>query len=104
LARFESRRPELEKKGAKICAICVDSVEKSKAVVQKKSLGFPILSDPTGETIRAWGVWHESHRIALPAVFVVGRDGKIAWRRVSESVDDRPPEDDVLEAVAKTPS
>jgi peroxiredoxin len=101
LARLESRRSEFENKGAKICAICVDSVEKSKAVVQKKALGFPILSDPSGEVLRSWGVWHEAQKIALPAVFVVGRDEKIAWRRVSESVDDRAPEGDVLEAVAK---
>ena len=101
MARFQSRLGEFQSKGAKVCAICVDSVEKSRAVVQKKGLGFPILSDPSGETMRAFGVWHESQRIALPAVFVVGRDGKIVWRRVSAYVDERPAEDEVLEAVGK---
>jgi peroxiredoxin Q/BCP len=102
LARLEKRRAEIEAKGAKLVAICVDPVEKSKAVVSKRSLGFPILSDPSGETMRSWGVWHESEKIALPGVFVVTRDGKVAWRFVSESVESRPYEDDVIDAVAKT--
>lgn len=99
LGRLEARRAELEQAGARLVAISVDTVEQSKAVVERARLGFPILSDPGGEAAKAWGVWHESKGIALPSVFVVGQDLRVAYRFTSELVTTRPPEDEVLAVV-----
>jgi len=99
LGRFEKRRADLEKKGAALAAICIDPIEKSQAVAKKLDLHYPILADTTGETIRAFGVAHAGKPFALPAVFVVAPDGRIAWRRIGETVGDRPSEDDVLAAI-----
>ena len=101
MKRFEERRPELEKKGAHVAAISVDPISVSEELSAKQGLGFPLLSDPSGETIRAYGVWHAERKIALPSVFVIDSRGVVRWRYVSASLGDRPPEDDVLEAVSK---
>ncbi len=101
MGRFEKRRPEFEKKGATLAAVCVDPVPTSRALAAKLGLHYPILADPQAGTIRAWGVWHESKKIALPAIFIVGPDGRIVWRRVSETIGDRPSEDDVLAHLAE---
>ena len=100
MGRFEERRAELEKRGARLAAVATDPVETSRELVKDRKLGFPILSDPTGEAIQAFGVWHAEKKIALPAIIVIDRTGKVRWRRVGESVTDRPEEDEVLDVVA----
>ena len=99
MGRFEKRRAEFEKKGATIVAISIDPVEKSKAVVERRGLGFPICADPGCEVAKAYGTYDPEHKVALPSVFVLTKDGKVAWRKTGESVPDRPPEDEVLRAV-----
>ncbi len=101
MGRFEKRRGEIEKKGATIAAVSVDSVPKSQALAKRLDLHYPILSDPGGAMIRSYGVWHADHGIALPAIFIVGPDGRVAWRRVSGTITDRPDEDDVIDALSK---
>lgn len=101
MERFELRRDDFEKRGATIAGICVDPADVSQALVKKLGLGFPILSDPGGETILAYGVEHAGKKIALPSIFVIAPDGRIAWRRVSANVLDRPAEDEVLAVVGK---
>lgn len=99
LGRFEARRAELEQAGARLAAVSVDPVETSRALVEKMKLGFPVLSDPGGRAIEAWGVTHTGKGIAIPSVFVVAGDGTIRWRKISELVTDRPTEDEVLAVV-----
>jgi peroxiredoxin Q/BCP len=99
LGRFEARRAELEQAGASLAAVCVDPVETSKALAEKMHLGYPILSDPGGQAVRAWGVEHTGKGIAIPSVFVVAADGTIRWRSISALVTDRPTEDEVLAVV-----
>lgn len=43
---------------------------------------YPILSDPTLRTIRAYGVADEDNGIAWPTLFLVDKDGTIRWRGV----------------------
>ncbi len=101
MGRFEERRAELEKKGARIAALAVDPIDVSQELSEKLGLGFPILADPAGDTVRAFRVWHAEKKIALPAIFVIDRAGVIRWRKVSTSVTDRPTEDEVLEIVGR---
>ncbi len=46
-------------------------------VVEKKEADFPILSDPTKETAKAYGVLNEQAGIANRWTFYIGKDGKI---------------------------
>ena len=104
MGRFEKRRADFEAKGATLAAVSVDSIETSQALAKKLDLHFPILADPKTDAIRAYGVQHVGKPFALPAIFVVAPDGRIAWKRVSGTVFDRPPEEEVLEAVSRVGS
>jgi peroxiredoxin len=103
LERLEKRRPEIEAKGARIAAVSVDAVDVSQQLALDLGLGFPLLSDDKGDLIKAYGVWEEEHGIAIPAIVVIDRQGIIRWRRVSDSITDRPDEDIVIDIVGRLP-
>jgi peroxiredoxin len=62
---------------------------------------FPLLSDETCAAVKAFGVHDIENEIAIPAVFVIGKDGNIAWKHVGGTMSDRPPEDDIVGAVER---
>lgn len=85
-------------------AISVDPPEKSRAVVEKHELGFPILADTERAVIAAYGVVHkgggpQGTDIALPANFLIDRTGRVVWQHVSEMVQDRPDPAEVMREV-----
>lgn len=55
---------------------------------------FPILVDADREAAKAFGVWHPlgpaAINIARPALFLIGRDGRIRWVHVSRHQRDLP--------------
>lgn len=55
----------------------VDNVEDNTAFAESLDLDFPILSDPTKETAKAYGVVHEGRPVAERWTFYIGPDGKI---------------------------
>ena len=63
-------------------------------IVEKKEADFPILSDPTKETARAYGVLNEQNGMATRWTFYIGKDGKIlaidkdVSKRVQTSAED----------------
>jgi len=63
-------------------------------VVEKQEADFPILSDPTKETARAYGVLNEQNGMATRWTFYIGKDGKIlaidkdVSKRVQTSAED----------------
>ena len=104
--RLRERLGELEAAGGALAAISVDAPDDSAALMRRLEhegdggpLGFPLLSDASRATVKAYGVHHVERDIAIPAVLIVGRDGTIAWKRVGDSMMDRPPEDDVIRAL-----
>ena len=62
-------------------------------------MAFPLLTDPGARTAAAYGVKMQDQELAIPAVFVVHRDGAIVWRYVGESMTDRPASERVLEVL-----
>jgi len=76
----------------RIVAISADSGSTSRALAARLKIPFPLLSDPQLRTIRAYGVREGGHENAVPAVFVVRRDGKVAWRKIAA----RPSVDEIL--------
>ena len=77
----------------------MDPLERSKALAEKLGVKFPLLSDPKREAIRAYGVEDQENGIAWPAIFIVGRDGKVRWRSLAETYKVRPTSEVVLEAL-----
>jgi peroxiredoxin len=102
--RLRGAREEIERAGGALAAISVDAPEDSAALAAKLAedggpLGFPLLCDPTRAAAKAFGVYDSEHDIALPAILILGRDRRVAWKYVGESVFDRPAEKDVVAAL-----
>ncbi|TAN31709.1 redoxin domain-containing protein [bacterium] len=86
--------------GVSLAGISVDPVENNRAMVDKLLLPFPLLSDPEGRVIKAWGVWTDGEGgIARPSIFAVRSDGRVAWRYVGNDYADRPADDELLDSV-----
>lgn len=89
--------------GGAVLAISSDTVHDSRRTTEQLGLNFDLLSDPDGATIEAYGLlFHEPYHdknVALPANFLLDRDGRIAWRRVSPRVNDRPAPAQVAEQI-----
>jgi peroxiredoxin len=106
MTQFESAYDEFTKHGATLLVIAaqkIDGLFRAKSHVSKHNYPFPILFDETREVTRQYGVYHaigtDAYRIARPATFVVGRDGKICWIAVSPHQSERPPIQDILAAI-----
>jgi peroxiredoxin len=97
---FARKYDEFQNRGAEITAICVDSPEQNRAMIEKLLLPFKILSDPEGElAIKCYRVWNEQGRIAIPAVVVVRRDGRIRYHYAGQDFADRPGDDEIFRAL-----
>ena len=83
-----------------VVGVSVDPVENNQAMVGKLVLQFPLLSDPEGEVIRAWGVWTDGEGgIARPSIFAVRKDGSIALEYVGTDYADRPSDDELFNSL-----
>ena len=64
--QLERKRKAFEERGVNIAAISYDKPEALGAFAQRAGIGFPLLSDPDSEIIRAFGVLNddvpESHQ------------------------------------------
>ena len=80
-----------------VAAICVDSVDQNRAMVEKLLLPFPILSDPDASVIEPWGVLNAAEKgIAKPALFLVRPDQSVAFTYVGEDFTDRPSDEELF--------
>lgn len=86
-------------------AISVDDVERNREVAEAYSPDLRVLSDPGLAAIDAYGVRHRGGGfegdIARPAVFLVDRDGRIAWRELTENWRVRPRPDELLAELSR---
>lgn len=88
-----------EKADVALIAISVDTVEKSRPLVKKLGLTFPVLSDPALVATRAYGVDVREAGIAWPAIFIVGRDRTIGFRSLKPNYKERPATEVILGAL-----
>jgi len=84
-------------------AISVDAPEVSRNLAGKAGYTFPILSDPTAETIRRYNLLHkaggpEGSDIARPAEFLVDSSGTVRWTNFTEDIRIRAKADEMLAA------
>src|SRR5687768_14919975 len=86
---------ELRSRGGSLVAISVDPPERSRELRARHGFTFPILSDESRAVIRALGIAHQpsgapaSSEIAVPAQFLLDRDGIVLWSHVSRRIQDR---------------
>lgn len=87
---------------AKLLAISVDPPEVSKNFAEKIAsdgkgvVNFPLLSDPEHKIIDAYGLRDPAYEgqkvygIPHPAVYVIDKQGKVAWAKVESDYKQRP--------------
>lgn len=81
---FQKRLSEFHGKDAEILGVSVDDVVSHRAWGDELGgIAFPLLSDPGGETARAYGVRSEEDGRAFRATVVISPDGTVAYVVVS---------------------
>jgi peroxiredoxin len=86
---------------AQVLGISVDSVPCNTAWA--KSLGglsYDLLSDfePKGEVARAYGAYREADGISERAIFIVDKEGKIAYKDI-HNIADQPDNEELFDAL-----
>jgi peroxiredoxin len=89
----------LQKRGVGLAAISVDERSDSEALARSLLIGYPLLRDDGLRIATAYGVAMQGRDIAIPAVFVVLPSGVIFWKKVGESMLERPRTGQILEEV-----
>ena len=84
-------------------AISVDTPEESKPLVEKLGLQFPVLADVNLAVARRFGVVDQENGIAWPAIFLIGRNGRVTWRSLSETYKVRASVAEILAAAHPGP-
>jgi peroxiredoxin Q/BCP len=87
--------PALTAKGVKILGVSFDKAESQKAFAEKFALPYPLLADPDGKVVKAFGV-PEMGKFAKRQAYLI-KDGKVVWRDLAASTDKQAA--DVLAAI-----
>jgi peroxiredoxin len=100
---YEADLERFEGYDAQVLGISVDSVPCNTAWA--KSLGglsYDLLSDfePKGEVARSFGAYRQKDGISERAIFVVDKEGRIAFKDIHD-ISDQPDNEEVLEALRK---
>ncbi|HEX8793019.1 MAG TPA: redoxin domain-containing protein [Polyangiaceae bacterium] len=105
MALFNEICPEFERHDAQLVGISVDGPWCHAAFARDRKLRFPLLADfePKGHVAREYGVYRERDGVSERALFVIDRDGTIAWNYVSP-VAVAPGANGVLEALERLES
>jgi peroxiredoxin Q/BCP len=88
---FNAALPQLKKLGAVVLGVSKDSIASHCKFRDKYSLGFPLLSDPEGAMLEAYGAWGDKVMYGkkmkgiIRSTVVIGKDGKVKqhWPKVS---------------------
>jgi len=104
IALYNEILPEFQKFGAELLGISVDGPWCHKAFAEAKHLRMKLLSDfePKGAVARDYGAYRTADGISERALFVIDKDGVIAWSYLSP-IRVNPGADGILEALEKLP-
>jgi peroxiredoxin len=93
---------ELEKAGAQVLGVSVDSVWAHLAFVKHLKLTYPLLADfqPRGEVAAKYGLYLADKGITARATVIVDKGGKVAWVKEQEIPQARDNKA-ILEAIRK---
>lgn len=78
---FRDNFHDLQARGVEILGVSKDSVASHKKFAEKYNLNFPILSDESAETSKAYGSWSAHQMLGLPGIkrmtFLINPAGEI---------------------------
>lgn len=72
-------------------AVCTDTVDKNRDMVEKLGLDFPVLSDPDLVAVDAYDLRHvggnpmEGKDISRPGIFIIDGDGIVRWSYLTDN-------------------
>ena len=100
---YEADLDRFREYDAQVLGISVDSVPCN--IAWAKSLGnlsYDLLSDfhPKGEVARAFGAYRENDGISERALFIVDKEGKLAYVDI-HNISDQPDNEDLFEVLRK---
>jgi peroxiredoxin len=103
MSGYERELGRFEEAGAAVLGVSIDA-QPAKAAWAKTlgPISYDLLSDfhPHGEVAQKYGVFRPKEGFSERAVFVIDKQGKIAWSRVYDIPED-PDSEDVLEALSR---
>ena len=85
-------------------AISVDPPATSAELAKKLGVTFALLSDEQRAVTRAYGVEDAENGVSWPSIFVVDRDGKVAWRSVAQTYKVRAAPGQIQQALDALPA
>jgi len=95
----------------RVYGISVDSPAESKQFAEKISadgkgeVNFPMLSDPDHRVIDAYGIRDPAYNgqkfegIPQATVYIIAKDGRVAWSKIETDYKERPSNDEVESAL-----
>jgi peroxiredoxin len=100
MALYQAVLPEFARFGATTLGISVDGVWCHRAFAESRRLEFPLLADfePKGAVARAYGSYDSTEGEAKRTLFVLDREGVVAWSYLSPP-DVNPGADGILTAL-----
>ncbi|WP_050626093.1 redoxin domain-containing protein [Bradyrhizobium viridifuturi] len=100
VALYNELLTEFHKHDAEILGISVDGVWCHAAFARHRNLHFPLLADfePKGELARKYGAYRATEGVCERALFVLDREGMIAWSYCSP-IAVNPGADGILDAL-----
>ncbi|CAH0156284.1 Putative peroxiredoxin Rv2238c [Pedobacter sp. Bi27] len=100
MALYNEMLKYFNKYDAQIFGVSVDSVWCHLAFEENRKLHFPLLADfePKGAVSKAYGVYDEELGESKRALFVIDKEGKIAWSYLSP-IAVNPGADGILDAL-----
>ena len=100
MALYNEVLPEFRKLGAELLGISVDGVWCHRAFSEARNLRFPLLADfePKGAVAQKYGAYRDGDGITERALFVIDKNGKIAWSYCSP-IGVNPGADGILQAL-----
>ena len=96
LGELKEKEDSILKLDTQILVASVDSTWTQKAFAKELKVKFPILSDFSKKAVASYGSLYEDKGFAKRTIFVVNKQGKIAYKREYEPVQ----QPDIEEALA----
>lgn len=102
MALYSEIMDEFRAHDAQLLGVSCDGVWCHLAFARERKLAFPLLSDfePKGDVARRYGCYDEREGVSRRALFVLDRDGRIAWSYLAP-LEVNPGADGILAALER---
>jgi peroxiredoxin len=99
LPSIERAMARITARGGVVLGVSVDSHWANTAFAERLGLSFPLLSDFKRAASAAYGVLNEERGFSERALFVIDRDGRLAYRDVSPTLAEIPDNEALITAL-----